>query len=104
MAASLGDLFDGAATADTTSAEQDLPGGVFTLFWSGTLDGPRVIIEAKDATLGTDWKSVDSNLNLSASSPGFINFSLAPCKIRARLEGVGHRSTANVKVGIVPIA
>lgn len=103
MAASITNLFDGAASADAVSGTQALPAGIHMLHWQGKLTGAaRVILEYSIAGLApAEWNVMDPDLNIDAASPHATVFYFSAANVRATL--VNANSETSVSVGIMPM-
>jgi len=96
MAASLSDLFDGAQTANGTSASQAISAGDYVLAVQGVSDGCRVMIEGN--VFDSNWDAVDGLL-VDKNATGFSAFRMCAGNVRATVVEAG--ANTSVKVGIL---
>lgn len=96
MAASLSDLFDGAQTADGTSASQAITAGDYVLVVQGTPDKCRVLIEGN--VFDSNWDALDGVL-VDTDNTGFRAFRMCAGNVRATVANAG--ASTSVKVGIL---
>lgn len=95
MAASLSDLFDGAQTADGTSAAQAITAGDWILVVQGTMDGAVVNITGN--VFDSTYDHIDGALIVN--NPGFKAFRFCAGNVKATVSDAG--SSTSVKVGIL---
>ena len=95
MAASLGDLFDGAQTADGASDAQAITAGDWVLVVQGTLDGAKVNISGN--VFDSTYDAIDGPLIID--NPGFRVFRFCAGNVKAHVSGAG--TSTSVKVGIL---
>ena len=97
MAASLADLFDGAQTADGTSAGQAITAGDYIVAVQGTADGATVTIEGNffDSSYDTIIPELDGK-----ADTGFTGLRFCAGNVRAVVSNAG--SSTSLKVGLKP--
>ena len=95
MAASLGDLFDGAQTADGTSAAQAITAGDWVLVVQGTIDEAVVYLEGN--VFDASYDTIDGRLDMGHT--GFRVFRMCAGNVKATVKNAG--TSTSVKVGIL---
>ena len=97
MAASLSDLFDGAQTADGTSAAQAITAGDWILVVQGTADGASVVLEGN--VFDSSYDTLDGIYAGTAACTGFRAFRMCAGNVRATLVNAG--ASTSLKVGVL---
>lgn len=90
----LSNMFNGAATTDTTSSSESLEAGDYVICVSGVLDGAVVVLEGN--VFDSDFSPIDGQLDMY--NAGFRAFRMCDCNIRAVLQNAGVNTSVKVAI------